>query len=316
MKDLCLLPDDLLKRLKLIVPKVYQEVVFCSFFAQRPTTFRVNYLKTTTDDLEKTLKESGFNSQRSRSIPGAFLLVGQSNLRQLMELPAYKGGYFYLQSFSSMLPVFFLGPRPGEDVLDLTAAPGSKTTQMAALMGNQGAITALESNQVRFYKLLANLKTQGVQNTKAFRGDARFFWRDHREQFDKVLLDAPCSGEGRLHVQEPETFSHWSLKEVKRNHFLQKSLIFSAVNCLRSGGILVYSTCTLSPEENEVIIDFALEKFKGQLVVEEPPIHLPNFSPPLKSFAGVEFSEQISRSVRIFPDEKFEGFFICRLRKI
>ena len=316
MKNLSWLPPDLRQRLKTIVPKVYQESVFSSFSLERPTTLRTNTLKTTTEDLQKTFKMGGINVQRYRPLPDAYTLIGKTTIRQLTSLDIYQKGYFYVQSLSSMLPPLFLEPQPGQEILDMTASPGSKTTQMAAIMKDTGSITALESNQVRVYKLLANLKIQGVENTKVVRTDARFFWRDHREKYDKVLLDAPCSGEGRIRFSDPSTYTHWSVKEVKRMHFLQRSLIFSALNCLRPGGLLVYSTCTLAPEENEAVIDFALTKFAGRLEIEDPPLTLPNFCPALRSFAGVEFNRSVQKAVRIYSDEKFEGFFICRIRKL
>lgn len=215
-----------------------------------------------------------------------------------------------------MLPPLILDPRRGENVLDLTAAPGSKTTQMAALMNNSGRLVAGDSDQRRIYKLLANLKVQGVTNVEVKRSDSRFFWREHFEEFDRVLLDAPCTTEGSFLSAEPETFAHWSLKEVRKKSFLQRSLIFSAVNCLRPGGVLVYSTCTLAPEENEAVVDFALRKFKGRLAVETPALRLPNFSSALTRFGLETFNGGVGRAIRVFPDDKFEGFFICRLKKI
>jgi len=315
MTDLSLLPVDFLAHLRTIIPKVYQENVFFSFFRKRPTTLRVNTLKTDEERLESIFKEEGLSVQKYRSIPGAFILIGNSQLKHLIALQSYRDGYFYVQSLSSMLPPLILDPKPGESILDMTAAPGSKTTQMAALMKNTGEITALDSNQVRIYKLRASLEGQGVKNTKVIRTDGRFYWRDHREMFDKVLLDAPCSGEGRINVEDKESFSNWSVKNVERMHFLQRSLIFSAVNCLRVGGTLVYSTCTLSPEENEMVIDFALTKFKGRLALDEIGFRLPNFSPATTNYKGIKLDSQIKKAVRVFPDDKFEGFFICKLRK-
>lgn len=314
--DLSLLPVDFLAHLRAITPKLYQEKVFSSFFRKRLTTLRVNSLKIDEERLERIFKEEGFSVQKYRSIPGAFILIGNSQLKHLTDLQSYRDGYFYVQSLSSMLPPLILDPKPGEFILDMTAAPGSKTTQMAALMKNSGEIIALDSNQVRIYKLLASLEGQGVKNTKVIRTDGRFYWRDHREAFDRVLLDVPCSGEGRINVEDKASFSNWSVKNVEKMHFLQKSLIFSAVNCLRIGGALVYSTCTLSLEENEMVVDFALTKFKSHLVVEDIEFHLPNFSPGIVNYKDKKFDSQIKKAVRVFPDDKFEGFFICKLRKI
>ncbi len=314
--DLSFLPKEFKERVRKIVPPEKQERVFSSFFKERPTTLRVNSLKIDEDRLALVFKEEGLSVQKYRSIPGAFILIGNSQLKHLTSLQSYREGYFYVQSLSSMLPPLALDPRPKESILDMAAAPGSKTTQMAAVMENAGSITALDSNQARIYKLLANLKTQGIENTTVTRTDARFFWRKHSEEFDRVLLDAPCTGDGRFSSKDKDSFADWSLEEIERKRFLQRSLIFSAVNCLRPGGVLVYSTCTLSPEENEGIIDFALEKFKDRLRVEELPLHLPNFCPPVVRFGDRSFHPMIKRAVRIYPDERFEGFFICRLRKV
>lgn len=314
--DLSLLPKEFTERLRKIVPVEKQEQVFSSIFKKRPTTLRVNSLKIDEGRLERILKEEGLSFQKYRSIEGAFIVIGRTTDKELTALPAYKGGLFYVQSLSSMIPPLALDPQMDESILDLTAAPGSKTTQAAALMDNHGSITAVDSSQTRIYRLLANLKTQGVHNTTVIRADARFFWRKHTEEFDRVLLDAPCTSEGRFSSEDTNSFANWSLKEIERKRFLQRSLIFSAVNCLRPGGILVYSTCTLSPEENEGVIDFVLDKFKDRLQMEELPLHLPNFCPPVLRFGGRSFHPMIKRAVRIYPDARFEGFFICRLRKV
>lgn len=310
------LPSEFIQRLRQIVPPVYQPSVFSSFAQTRPTSLRANTPKISDEELVAALSQRGIKVQRFRPIPHAFILIGSTDLKELIGVDLYRQGHFYVQSLSSMLPPIILDPQPGEKILDLTAAPGSKTTQMAAMMGNTGSIIALESSQRRLYKLLANLKIQGASHVQTVRADARFFWREHSDEFDRVLLDAPCSGEGRINLTDSESFQDWSLDEIKKRAAGQKSLIFSAVNCLRPGGVLVYSTCTLAPEENEAIVDFALKKFPGRLLVEGLGFPAENFRKPLLHFAQVKFDPQIQKAVRIFPDRKFEGFFIARLRKL
>ncbi len=222
-------------------------------------------------------------------------------------------GYYYIQEISSMLPVLLLDPRPGEFILDMCASPGSKTTQIAARMENQGTIIANDHKIDRIRILASNLERCGVTNTIVTKQDAVSLSLDISQmgfKFDKILLDAPCSGEGTLR-SSPKTFLIWNQNMVNSLSKIQKRLISSVFKCLKKGGTLVYSTCTHSPEENEEVIDFVLKNF---------PVKLDSINLPLKCREGITywdnkyFDNEVKKCCRIYPqDNDSEGFFMAKM---
>lgn len=307
------LPTAFLERLPEVVPAAQLTAVLQSFTKPRPTTFRVNRLKTTAAELQAELTADGFEVEPVSWYTEAFILRSRS-LRELTEHPAYLAGRLYVQSLSSMIPPLVLAPQPSESVLDIAAAPGSKTTQMAMMMGNTGQIVANDTSLVRLYKLQANLKMQGVDNVVTRRGLGQALWTDFPGVFDRALVDVPCSMEGRFNTAKPKTWSNWSPKKVKELSLRQRSLLRSAVSATQPGGVIVYSTCTLSPEENEGVIEWILKK-EPTLSVE--PIQIAGLvtQPPLKHWKKQVFSPGVANSVRILPTELMEGFFVACLRK-
>src|SRR3989344_4416063 len=275
------LPEDFIFRLKDLIPPQYYSQVLNSFAVRKPTTFRANTLKITAALLRKELADEGIKADSIHWYKDAFTLKN-IKLRELQETKWYKEGYLYVQSLSSMIPALVLAPQPKDLVLDITAAPGSKTTQMAMLMGNTGEIVANDISRVRLFKLEANAKTQGVSNIKIVNTPAQRIWQMYQEYFDKTLVDVPCSMEGRFDTHEPKTYAGWSLKKVKTLAKDQKWILRSAVSATKAGGAIVYSTCTLSPEENEGVIDWILKKEAGSLKVE--PIVLPG----IQTLPGIE----------------------------
>jgi NOL1/NOP2/sun family putative RNA methylase len=221
-------------------------------------------------------------------------------------------GYFYVQELSSMLPVLVLRPEEEDFVLDLCASPGSKTTQMAAMMKNTGTIIANDVKIDRIKILSSNLERCGVSNVVATRNDgvglcSRLAKKGFK--FDKILLDVPCSGEGTLR-SSAKTFKMWNIKVVKKLSREQRKLFVYALKCLKKGGKIVYSTCTHAPEENEEVVDFVLKNF---------PVKVEKIILPLKCREGVkewngkEFDEDVEKCCRIYPqDNDTEGFFISK----
>ena len=309
------LPKDFLDRLASIIPQEYWLQVRNSFEKIKPVTFRVNRLKAQPESVMNELQGQGFSLQPVAWNQEAFILK-QGTQRELQDTPAYREGRIYLQELSSMVPVLLLDPQPGETVLDMAAAPGSKTTQIAALMQNRGKLFANDPSRSRFFKLKANLEAQGVQNAVLSQKPGEKFSRSHPEFFDLILLDTPCSGEGRFHRAEPESFCEWKLSKIKSLVPRQKMLFYSAFQALKPGGVLVYSTCTFAPEENEGILDWALEKFGDRLSIEE--IKLP-FSNQMSGLAGWKkkiYPPEVRNAVRILPDEMMEGFFVAKIKKV
>ena len=219
-------------------------------------------------------------------------------------------GYFYVQEPSSMIPPLILNPKKKDLVLDLAAAPGSKTTQLAALMKNQGIIIANDIKWERIKALSVNLQRLGAVNTLITIYPGHKF---PEIKFDKILLDAPCSGTGTL-KKSPKTLDIYNPGMIKKLSYTQKKLILKAYSLLKPQGTLVYSTCSLEPEENEGVLDYLLKKTDAKLL----PTSLKNLksSSPILKFENKTYSKEIKKSLRIWPqDNNTEGFFISKITK-
>ncbi|MFZ5376955.1 MAG: RsmB/NOP family class I SAM-dependent RNA methyltransferase [Patescibacteria group bacterium] len=308
------LPTDFLKRLQLMYGSDSVKITNC-FAKPRATTFRVNTLKADASLVEKELSDGGFVTEKYLPIANSYILRNKG-LRDLTETATYQTGKIYVQGLSSMIPPLVLGPAPGDQVLDIAAAPGSKTTQMAALMNNQGLILANDASRVRLYKLRSNLETQGATNVQVRQGMGQLLWRDFSGVFDKALVDVPCSMEGRFNMLKPKTIADWSVFKVKRLVDRQRLLLRTALSCLRSGGELVYSTCTLSPEENEGVIDWLVRREKNRVEVVEIEQFQDVFSSPIMEWQNKQYSSEVGKTRRILPSDVLEGFFIAKLRKL
>lgn len=309
------LPEKFLDRLKIIIPQSNMEMVEQSFIDFRPTAFRTNLLKISTPDLEKELKKRKIIYRRVEWYEDAFILKGLKQ-KEFTNTDLYREGFIYIQSISSMIPALVLDPQPEEKILDLTAAPGSKTTQIAMMMKNRGEIVANDKSKIRNFKLSANLKTQGVENIKVENMPGQILWKKYPEYFDKTLVDVPCSMEGRINVNDDKSFLDWSIKKIHYLEEVQRFLLRSAVSATRPGGIIVYSTCTLAPEENEGVIDWILKREKGRVIVEEISLTLSEKSAALQHWQAKSFDEQVKKTVRILPSQLMEGFYLAKLRKV
>ncbi len=302
------LPKEFLEGLAETFPPHLIERILRGMGALRPMSLRVNTLKMDARELIRFFNNNAVKHRRIHWYPDAFV-ISRARERDAEAWAPYREGRIYLQSLSSMLPALALSPKAGESVLDLTAAPGSKTTQMAALMCNRGFILANDANPLRAERLLYNLNLQGctIAQVRTDRGEK--LGMEMPERFDRVLLDAPCSGEGRFAAMDPSTYRSWSLRTVGECARLQRRLIASAVRALKPGGVLLYSTCTLNREENEKTVHAALERHP--LEVEALPIAVPG---AIKGNAeGLDSS--LAKAARILPDGEFEGFFLCLMRK-
>jgi tRNA (cytosine49-C5)-methyltransferase len=278
-----------------------------------PESFiRCNNLKISPEELLSRLEKKWKVKQPFQKHPEIMLVESDLAPGELGNSIEHVIGYYYIQEISSMLPVLALNPEPGDFVLDLFAAPGSKTTQIAAKMNNEGGIIANEIKLDRVKILSSNLEKNGVSNALIVRDDAIAICSKLSKagyRFDKILVDAPCSGEGTLR-SSPKTFKIWNPKVIEKLSRQQKKFIAFAFRCLKKDGVLVYSTCTHAPEENEEIVNFALENF---------PIKIETLSLPLKCRPGIlawkntKFNEEVKKSCRIYPqDNNSEGFFLAK----
>jgi len=308
------LPEKFLERLKrLFEPKTLEDVLKAMQTKPLPS-FRTNTLKITTDVLEEALKRQNFDIEQVSWYKDAFILKNKS-VRELTETEAYKQGQIYIQNLSSMIPSLVLDPKPDEQILDLCAAPGSKTTQIAALMQNQGEIIANDLSRQRLYKLTANLTMYGVTNTTTLNLPGQTLWKKYPEYFDKTLVDVPCTMEGRIRFDDPDTYKDWKLGKIKELAPKQQYLLRSAISATKPGGLIVYSTCTLAPEENEGVIDWILKKEGDAIQVEKIQIKNLDLKEGLTKW-NKTFHPQTSLTSRIFPSQQMEGFFIAKIRKI
>ncbi len=255
----------------------------------------LNKIKCQNKELEKILTEKDIEFKQ---IDEYCYKINDKN--KASKSSAFTKGLFYIQNFSSYLCAKNLNVSKDDIVLDMCAAPGGKSINLANFMANDGKLSCMELNRNRFFKLEANLKKYGVKNAKIFQKNALLIGKLKPLSFDKILLDAPCSAFSKLGFDFKK-----NKKEIKSLAKLQKKLLNSALNALKIGGELVYSTCTLSKEENEEVIQNALNsKFKLELLELD--------------LAGLENkdSQGLSKAKRIIPDENSQAFFICKLKKL
>ena len=308
------LPSEFLDRLSKLVPHSKLNTIINTFAEGKPTTFRVNILKSSRNDVEEYLHREHLLIQKVHWYSDAYILI-KARLKELQKTNCYVHGEIYVQNLSSMIPSLILDPQPGEKILDITAAPGSKTTQMAALMKNEGEILANDNNPLRYAKLANNLKIQSAQNVQLNLAPAETIGKRFHESFDRVLADVPCGAEGRFDIRDPASYGYWKLSIIKNNAKLQKKIIRSAILALKPGGVLVYSTCTFSPEENEEVVDWAVQNFPDAITVEKINFKLPNQMSGLSQWQGQKYHPSVTRTLRILPTETMEGFFVAKIRK-
>ena len=224
-------------------------------------------------------------------------------------------GRLWLQNPSSVLAVLALDPQPGEEILDLAAAPGMKTLHIAALMGNTGRIGAVEAIKPRFFRLRDVLQRGGATMVQTYLADGRTIGRKTPERFDRVLLDAPCSSEARFLRDVPASMGHWSEHKVRDCARKQRGLLWSAFAALKPGGQLVYSTCSFAPEENEGSIAWLLERAGGAAQVLPWTASAGDVRPGLTRFRREAWPDALRACVRVLPDGLFGGFFIAVIGK-
>ncbi len=267
----------------------------------RVVSLRVNTIKATSQEICNELLRNNIEFEKV-SFCDEVLVIKNINEEKIKELDIYKNGSIYLQSLSSMLPPIILKPKENEDILDMTAAPGGKTTQIAALTNNKAHITACEMNNIRIEKLKYNVQKQGATNVSILKEDSRRL--NDYFAFDKILLDAPCSGSGTIELENEKTYNGFTEKLLEKTTQSQLTLLKKALKILKPGHEMVYSTCSILQEENEDIISKAIKGAKVEVV----PIEIQGDIPKLPC--------KIEGALCVAPTKYYEGFFVVKLKKI
>lgn len=296
--------------------KRYSELTDWEVFKKCTLSFlrksiRVNTLKISVEDCIKRLKKDWILEQVPWCKEGFFIEHKGSRL-DVGNTVEHALGYYYVQEAASMIPPLALDPKPEELVLDLAAAPGSKSSQIAQMMENKGLLVANDVKGDRLAALGINLQRMGVFNSIITLMDGLRFAKSNL-QFDRVLLDAPCSGTGTIR-KSPKTILMWNPDMVERISRLQRKLILSAWQALKPGGTLVYSTCSTEPIENEGVVDFFLGQVNNAKIDK---IDLPiKKGKSILEWEGKTFNPQIKNTLRLWPqDNDTEGFFIAKIVK-
>ena len=322
--------EHLDQQTRTIVETGYREAL------ERPVTLRANTLKATVDDVCRDLNARDIVYERVPWYDDA-LVVRDARERDLWELDIYREGHIYLQSLSSMLPPLLLEPRAGADILDMCAAPGGTTAQIAALTGNAAYLTACEMSAPRAEKLTYNLDKLGAANVNVMRTDARKL--DEFFSFDQILLDAPCTGTGTYRTGDERVEKRMTPQLLAKVTKSQRALLDRALTVLKPGGTLVYSTCSVLAEENDDQVRAALKRHRDCEVAsilldapaeteaddqpERPRAAKDEVRPAILANAGsgpfrcpaLEHECALAGTLTVAPTRLFEGFYVAVIRK-
>ena len=272
------------------------------FEQRRAVTLRANRIKSDAASVRAALDAAGIKTRGVSWSEDAMIL---EDVREdaMTPLSLYENGEIYMQSLSSMIPPIVLEPKPEENILDMAAAPGGKTTQIAAMTGNRAQITACERHAARAERMKYNLQKQGATRVNVMNIDSRQL--DDMFRFDRILLDAPCSGSGTIQLSQGSR-ARFTREYLDKTAKTQEALLIKALSLLRPGCEMVYSTCSILERENEEIVRRAMKKTGAQLVPVDTA-----------AFAGVPLLPvTLEGTMCVCPDEEYEGFFVAKLRRM
>lgn len=296
-----MIPSFLIEKLKNQYGEELTNKILEWYNQKRKVTLRVNTIKANINEIQKILDNSNIVYTKVPWSDDALII---ENVREpeITKLTIYDEGKIYLQSLSSMLPPIILQPKENDDILDMAAAPGGKTTQIASIVNNKARITACEMNNIRAEKLKYNIEKQGANCVYVMVTDSRKI--DDFFSFDSILLDAPCSGSGTLNNNDNKIEKTFTPKLIQKSSKTQAQLLKKAINILKQGKEMIYSTCSILQEENEDILASILKTCKVEIV----PINVDKTIPKLPT--------KIDGTLCVCPNEEYEGFFVAKIRKI
>lgn len=282
---------------------------------KRNSVFRINTLKSDIKEIEQILKENKIEFEKVDFLENAYRIESWKVEWVLREL--FENWKIYFQSVSSQIPVSFLDIKPWEKILDITASPWWKTSQIATKLQNIGEIVAVDNNAIRIEKLKFTLDKQWVKNAKVVKCDARNLDKIISVKewyFDKIIADLPCSAEWKFNLNNEKSFAYWNEEIVKKNYKLQKEILKTIIPLLKEGWELIYSTCTINPFENEDIVHFVLCNFP-EMKLEDISLNFEYVRPWILKFENKSFKKEVSKCIRILPSVISEGFFIWKFKK-
>lgn len=286
--------------------KDYEESVvenILTGYKNKYTTLRVNTLKSNLEEVKEILLKNNIN-YKSVSWYKDALIIENAKEKDIRALSIYEEGKIYLQNLSSMLPPLVVSPKEKESILDMAAAPGGKTTELSALSSNNALITAIEKDKIRSDRLKYNLNKQGASRVTVLVEDASKL--DDFFRFDKILLDAPCSGSGTIDLENISSYKNFSEDLIKKSIERQKKLLLKASKIIKSGGEIIYSTCSILKDENENIVSLLLNNNDFEIVPldENLFINIPKLPVTIKG------------TICVCPNELYEGFYLAKIKKI
>lgn len=298
------------KRYKALLGKDYDKFLEYSLSFMRRCV-RVNTLKINISEVKKSLDKKGWKLTKIPWCKEGFYIEHIKGRRDIGNTQEHVLGYIYVQEAASMIPPIVLYPKPGEVVLDMCASPGSKSSQIAAMMKNKGILVCNDYKGMRIKPLGLNLQRVGATNTLISLMDGKNI---KGIEFEKILVDAPCSGTGTIR-KSLKTLRIWNENMIKRLSITQKNLIENAFNLLKPGGVMVYSTCTLEPHEDEGVVSFLLDKYENAKTM---PINIEiKHRTPILEFEGKKYNPGVKNALRIWPqDNDTEGFFVAKIKKV
>ena len=322
------LPNEFLYRLKNIYSLKDLEIIKIGFSTEyRKPSFRINTLKTNQNEILSILKNNWLNITKVDYLENCYFLENWRE-KDLWNLKIFSEWKIYMQQISSQIPVNLFNFINNDVILDTTASPWSKTSQISTIMQNKWKIIAVDNNSIRIDKLVYTLKKQWCKNVEIIKTDARNlniilweklvseWWKDTdiNQYFDKILFDAPCSSEWRINFNSKKSYSNWNESNIKKYYKLSKQILEKIIPMLKQWWELIFSTCTLAPEENEAIVHFILCNYP-ELFIENIKIDSIYSRQWIKSFWKQIYKSEVIKSIRILPSNETEWFFIAKFKK-
>ena len=311
------IPGELLDRLRAIYQAEIVDLIATSFSVPSPPSplaFRVLGDEGVRALVMEDLQKSGFAPDPVPWCSGAFVARGGSR-HGLQDTESWSAGRLFMQSLSSMAAAVALEVEPGHHVLDLCAAPGGKTAMLGLNQCGRGVLLANDRSRNRLASLRSVLDQHGISHAELQNRTGESYGGSHRGCFDRVLVDAPCSGEAMLRQGDTAGCTAWSTRRIRRLATQQARLLTAGLRTLKPGGVLVYATCTYAPEENEGVLERVLNRIDVPVELEPLPACLPEGQPGLVEWKGVNFDSSIRHSLRLVPGGDCTGFFIARWRR-